>query len=269
MTIRLNIVLKHGLALATTLLLATPSFALNGGTYTDTFVHLGTLGSNGLDGILIAPNWVLTAGHVASAGVAFTSALGSATVDAAYRAPGSGFPANDIALLHLGTAIAAAGFPALNAEVIGPSTASTGIPVTIAVTAPSGQNSHLSTTVSDALEIAELDDGSTATVWYLAADGAGDGTPLLQGGDSGGALFFGNAGSSMALLIGIASATDGTRSFFVQPGPYRNWMDSTMAASDQRAGWGVSAIPEPSAAWLFWAGLGLIGYARRRNRCCG
>ena len=46
--------LLHALALSAALLLAAPSHALNGGSPTNAFGHLGTVGSSGLDGILIA-----------------------------------------------------------------------------------------------------------------------------------------------------------------------------------------------------------------------
>ena len=70
-------------------------------------------------------------------------------------------------------------------------------------------------------------------------------------------------GSSQSLLIGIASATDGSLSYFVQPGAYREWVDATMAASGQRALWNVSAVPEPSPAWLLCAGLTVLAWRRR------
>jgi hypothetical protein len=64
-------------------------------------------------GVQIAPQWLITAEHVANSpkvpiGYAFTNAYGSAVVDAKFLAPNAGsFPANvDVALVHLSTAIA-------------------------------------------------------------------------------------------------------------------------------------------------------------------
>jgi hypothetical protein len=253
----------HTWAIVALLALSTQAHALNGASTGNSYVHLGTIGTGGLDGVLIAPNWVLTAGHVAQTGITFSSNLGSATVDAAYRAPGFGFPANDLALLHLSSAIDASSFPTLNAEVIDNDSAAEGLPVTIAVTAQSGTQSHAYTTVDAAFDEVALEGDSTATVWYLATGSAANGSPYLQGGDSGGALFAGQVGSSQSLLIGIASATDGSLSYFVQPGAYREWVDATLAASGQRALWNVSAVPEPSAAWFLCAGLALLAWRRR------
>ncbi|MBL8466894.1 MAG: trypsin-like serine protease [Methyloversatilis discipulorum] len=253
----------HNWAIVALLALSTQAHALNSASTGNSYVHLGTIGTGGLDGVLIAPNWVLTAGHVAQTGITFSSNLGSATVDAAYRVPGFGFPANDLALLHLSSAIDADSFPTLNADVIDNDSAAEGLPVTIAVTAQSGTQSHVYTTVDAAFDEVALEGDSTATVWYLATGSAANGSPYLQGGDSGGALFAGQVGSSQSLLIGIASATDGSLSYFVQPGAYREWLDATLAASGQRALWNVSAVPEPSAAWLLCAGLAVLAWRRR------
>lgn len=258
--------LLHALALSAALLLAAPSHALNGGSPTNAFGHLGTVGSNALDGILIAPNWVLTAAHVAHSGTTFQSAYGSAVIDAAYVAPGAAFPSHDIALLHLATPLDAPLFPTLNATVIDFAAAPAGAEATAVVAARSGQNSLAYTTLVDAFETAVDDDGAQLTVWYIAVGPAPNSNALLQGGDSGGSLFAGQADDSTGLLIGIASASDGQHSYFVQPGAYRAWLDSTMATSGQSAVWSASPVPEPAPALLWLGALPLLFARARRHR---
>lgn len=258
--------LLHALALSAALLLAAPSHALNGASPTNAFGHLGTVGSNGLDGILIAPNWVLTAAHVAHSGTTFQSAYGSAAIDAAYVAPGAAFPSHDIALLHLATPLDAPLFPTLNATVIDSASARTGAEATAAVAANGGQRSLAYTTLVDAFDTAGGDDGAQLTVWYIAVGPASNANALLQGGDSGGSLFAGRAEDSTGLLIGIASASDGQHSYFVQPGAYRAWLDSTMATSGQSAVWSASPVPEPAPALLWLGALPLLFARARRHR---
>jgi hypothetical protein len=257
----------HALALSAALLLAAPSHALSGGSPTTAFGHLGTVGSNGLDGILIAPNWVLTAAHVAHSSSTFQSAYGSAAIDAAYVAPGAAFPSHDIALLHLATPLDAPLFPTLNATLIDSASARTGAQATAAAAANGGQMSLAYTTLVDAFDTADGDNGGQLTVWYIAVCPASNNNALLQGGDSGGSLFAGQADDSTGLLIGIASASDGQHSYFVQPGAYRAWLDSTIATSGQSAAWSASPVPEPAPALLWLGALPLlIAGARHRWR---
>jgi hypothetical protein len=256
--------LLHSFAFAGALLFSLPSQALVDGIASTDFLHLGTVGAGGLDGVLIAPNWVLTAAHVAGSATTFQSGYGSAAVDAAYRAPGAAFPSNDIALLHLATPIAADLFPTLASVALSSGDASAYGAVTAAV-AGSGGQFYAWSVLTGAIDSAESDSGATLTVHYLAVAAAANGSALLQGGDSGSALFAGQAEDSAALLLGIASATGNATSYYVQPAAYREWMDATMAASGQHALWSAAPVPEPGTIALWLAGLACVAGARRRT----
>lgn len=251
--------LARGLALLAGLALAAPSEALTGGTASADYPHLGIVGGS-VDGILVAPQWVLTAAHVARSSVQFHSGFGSALIDAAYVAPGADFPGNDLALLHLATPLASTQFPTLSSVVLsGPAAVGYG-EVTAAAASAGGSYQYAYSVLQDAFETAEIDGGGLYTVYYLSVGPAAGGSALLQGGDSGGALFSGAADDSSGLLLGIASATDGRDSYFVQPAAYREWLDATVASSGQRLLWDdVSPVPEPAAAGLWLAGLGVLG----------
>jgi len=102
--------------LATTL----PAHALTNGISTDSFTALGEIA--GASGVLISANWVLTAAHVAnnvSLGTGyFESTSGSSLIDAVYTVSTDVFPGNDLALIHLASALDTSAVPVLNDAVI-------------------------------------------------------------------------------------------------------------------------------------------------------
>lgn len=255
------------LALATGLALSTlPAQALQGGTPTSSFVVVGELG--GASGVLIADNWVLTAAHVAeslSAGTSsFTSLQGSSLIAEVQRFSNEDFPANDIALLRLATAISGE-HALLNDTMISASQVSSLGPLTAASGQNQAPNGYALTTAVESSVQDDIDEGENTVNW-LITQGA-----TVQGGDSGSALFLGQVTDSAgAVLLGIASARidfdDGQPSLsaYTQVAAYKTWIDDTLGASGQRAAW-VSAVPEPSLPILLIAGGLIAGIAARRG----
>ena len=257
-----------GLGLGTWL----PAHAINNGTPTTAFAPVGFFG------VQVAPDWVLTANHVAAAffpigasTIAFSNGLGERTVIDRFDAPGAtGFPANDLTLLRLAPGAASSFFQPLSSDLF-----SVGSFAALNVTIASAANSTLPrafghTTVTEfAAQIDPDDDGpqGLVTVNYLLSF---DASVYVQSGDSGGGLFFGHVlDSASAPLLGLSSAQLGDEgqppagSGFVQLAPYRSWLDATMASAagnTQQLNW-VTAIPEPGT-WLLF-GLGLAGLAAR------
>ncbi|MFZ5521219.1 MAG: trypsin-like serine protease [Pseudomonadota bacterium] len=257
-----------GLTLAAGLL-AKPALALTDATATTAFDSVGQLG--GLSGVLIAPNWVLTAGHVTGGltigSSGFANDSGSSTVAAIYRYSNEAFPANDIALVQLSSSLSASVLPTLNAAPLTDS-ATLGSATVVAATGAAQRN--LGVVVLDSVQAQQTQGGVTSTVnWLTSLYGSS-----LEAGDSGGALFQGVLDGSEAgspVLLGLASATledpglGVTPSAFVQVGAYRDWIDRTMASSGQSAQW-TAPVPEPSTwALSILGGAAAIGMARRRR----
>lgn len=257
-----------GLALAAGLL-AQPAQALTDSTSTTGLQSVGAL--DGLSGVLIASNWVLTAAHVASGlsvgSSSFVTDGGSATVAAVYRFSNEAFPANDIALVQLSSSLSSGVLPTLNATLLTDSSSLGN--ATVAIQAGAGQRS-LGVVVLDSAQTTYTEGGTTSTVnWLTSLYGSS-----LEGGDSGGALFSGvldGTESGSPVLLGLASATlddpglGVTPSAFVQVAAYRDWIDATLATSGQSAQW-TAPVPEPSTwALSVLGGAAAIGMARRRR----
>jgi hypothetical protein len=258
------------LALATAL----PAHALVNGTDTTSFSAVGELG--GASGVQIAENWVLTAAHVANGLVAdastFQSVAGSSMIDAVYTFSNTAFPNNDVALVHLSTAISSA-LPVLNDVLVSSAAATKLGSATIASAQNQTPNGYGVTTAKNATTL-DTENGVTSTVnWLITQGGA-----YVQGGDSGGALFKGTpTDSGGSVLLGVASAslsytTGGPASAFAQTAAYKSWINSTMASSGQQATWSStpivlapSVVPEPSTAALF-ALCGLAALASKPVR---
>lgn len=266
---RLNALRSLTCALAATLCLAAPAHALVNGTSTSHFSAVGELA--GASGVLIADSWVLTATHVASqltvGTSSFTSLAGSSLVDAVYSFSSAAFPNHDISLVHLSTEITSAALPVLNDQIV-KSNQSSSLGTMTVVTARNQDPNGFGTVSPYAVTTTnkDSDTGVTSTVNWIVTSGA----VLVEGGDSGGALFKGTVtDSDNALLLGITSAvltldTGEALSAFVQVAYYKNWIDATMASSGEQATWlsTVSSVPEPSTLALYTLG-GLALLLRR------
>jgi hypothetical protein len=248
-------------------LFSAPAHALRGGETGSDHDWVGTLSTGG-DGVLIAPNWVLTAAHVARTGGSFQTAAGSAPVAAVFKAGTLGFPDDDLALLYLGSALDVGVLPRVYGNVLHANDAIAYGAVTLVAAQDSNTQQYVHSALVTAYPHFTTEDGVVHTTWYVVAGSRADTSPLLQGGDSGSGLFAGHLdGHDEALLMGIASATCNTRySCFVQPAAYREWIDSTMNASGQDVQWSLAPVPEPSTWVLLGAGLVMIATWRGRIR---
>lgn len=264
-----------GIAAATTLAafgsFAPPAAAITHGTATNAFAAVGR-------GVQVAPDWVLTAQHVAiSKNGQYVNGFGTRTVAQRYDAPGSGNSlANDISLLRLVAAPTTAGYLDVAGDAIGNADFAP-VPVTIASAAnvPGGSaaRAYGATTVQQGRVLIDPDDSGplpAVTANYLVSI---DDVVHVQGGDSGGGLFAGQVQDS-SVLVGLNSALftpnpDGfTGSGFVQPGAYRTWIDAVMqtdTADSELLHWVSNPVPEP-ATWLLWAAGSALCLRRRRGR---
>lgn len=226
-----------------------PSYALTNASPTSSYSAVGDLGT--ASGVQVAPNWVLTATHVAVGLIAntssFVSTAGRSIVDAVYPFSTQAFPANDISLVHLATPVNSS-LPFLPSSVLNTSDAS----LLGSVTLVSAQN-DVPNGVGEAAGKGTMTMMRTAsgpaTVNLLITQGSAS----VQGGDSGSALLRGLPTDSLnASLIGIASAEMGnSTSGYVQPAAYRAWIDKTMAPSSQHVKWLPVPVPEPSTLMMF------------------
>lgn len=239
--------------------------AITNGTNTTQFAAVGELGA--LSGVLVADNWVLTAAHVVKDLVAnptalsFTTSAGVAFADNIYMHPSDdGFPENDIALVHLSTAINAP-LPRLYDAVLSNGTIrpSSGIGTVTMVSPQNALPTGLATGSANRVMRTYTDPSNLTTYttnWLVVT-----GNSHVESGDSGSALFRGTVtDSSGATLLGVASAqlteTNGsTSSAYVLVANYKDWINTTMAPSGQQVQW-LSAIPEPGTFWSM--GLGLV-----------
>lgn len=244
--------------------LAAPAHALTDSTASTDFSAVGSL--NGLAGILIAPNWVLTAAHVAQSVTAnatsFSSTAGSAVVDGIYKFSNDPLLENDIALLHLSSSISV-DLPVLNDILYTNAAAEELGPATLAST--QGAQQEVGYALVTGARTVYSQNGSILTVNWLTTQGS-----TVESGDSGSALFLGVAdGSAGQTLLGVASASldSGSFSAYVQTAAYKSWIDSTMASSGQQAQWVSSPVPEPSSVLLMGlGGVAAVAWASKRRR---
>ena len=263
-----------GVATATALTIAgvyaPPASAITQGVATNAFQAVGR-------GVQVAPDWVLTVQHAAlSPSQFYVNGFGKRTVAQRYDAPGSAFPANDLALLRLAAAPTAAGFLEVADSGLGDADFAP-VPVTIVssgnVPGGSAARAYGTTTVQRSRVLIDPDDSGPlppVTANYLISV---DDIVHVQSGDSGGGLFAGHVQDS-GVLVGMSSALftpipEGfTGSGFVQPGAYRAWIDAVMqadTADTEMLRWVSNPVPEP-ATWALWAGgLAALALALRRR----
>ena len=259
---------------AAALAVSLPAHALVNSADTTRFSAVGEVG--GASGVQIAPNWVLTAAHVAvnvvSHVTSFQSMAGTSVIDAAITFSSEDFPSHDIALLHLSTALDNA-LPQLNDQVITSGQANKYGTVTL-VTAQNQEPNGLGLSTLKSTMNSEYQDGARHIVNWLITQGGAS----VQGGDSGSALFKGTpADSGGSTLLGVASAAfnaSSGSSAYTQVAAYKSWINSTMAASGQSALWAstptavlaaTSVVPEPATGALFML-FGAAALAHRPTR---
>lgn len=264
--------------------LASGAQAIVGGTATSAFGQVDS-------GVQITDNWVLTARHVGyGVGGIYSNGYGSATIAARYDLGGGAFPASDLALLRLSSAIDSPDL-ALWGSAFGAGLLGAPVDATIVSGSNHAPRGYGHTSIQEVMEAIDPDgSGPLAPVsvgWlvtYSYDPVSGLTTSYVQGGDSGGGLFLGHVTDSVSPLLGITSAllsgdttidVNGTpttvpfnASAFVQLASYRNWIDTTMAADGadlQMANW-ITAVPEPATSALWALGLGATALLRRRAR---
>lgn len=272
------------------------ALALNGSSPSTNFPMVGQI-VGGVDGVLVAPNWVLTAGHAAASAKLFTSGYGQAMIDASFVLPGYQFPGNDLALLHLANPIITSQYTALNLDYLDHSNIDQIDSVTLANASSDGQGNNWQNRYVESDLVNALTWAGNYSVHWVVADKYINGNPLLQGGDSGSALFLNPANSAEPMLGGIASAICMTnKSCFVQPTAYRDWLDITLMLYKpsnseelrrQQLNWVsldsanltatpisnalnqseayVTAVPEPGLMTLMLSGILVLGLQRRRS----
>jgi Trypsin len=248
-----------------------PAQAVVGGTATTNFWAVGPT-----MGVQVAPDWVLTANHVALLpGQTFMNGYGSRTVAATYRAPGAGlFPQEDLALLRLVPATTLAPYLQISSTLF-PEGRFAKVPATIVSgTNPSSGRGYAHNFFEEFSTLIDPDDSGPLTPVIANYLLSYDPLQYVEGGDSGGALFLGHVLDSVSPLLGITSARIEDENLvpigsgFVELAVYRDWIDATMLAdpADNQVLQWVSVIPEPPAMLLWAAGLVLLGRRAQRAR---
>lgn len=265
---------SSALALAVALAAAAlPAQAIVGGIDTSAFGQVSS-------GVLVSPNWVLTARHVGySVGGTYSDGYGSSSIAARYDFGSGDFPFGDLALLRLSDAIAA---PTLSVNA---TQFSAGTAYNFDATIVTGLNQtprgYAWTAVREFLPQIDPDGAgpqAAVDVNWLVTYLDGHETPYVENGDSGGALFLGQVLDASTPLLGITSeilydedangVRSNYRSAFVDLASFRSWIDTTMSddlSDGQMLQWVSTAVPEPSTALLAVLGLGTLALRRRRG----
>jgi hypothetical protein len=257
----------------------TPLHAIVGGTATNDFKALGY--SPFASNVQIADNWVITARHVSgTVGDTISNFYGVTSIAAVYNFSNAAFPANDLTLLRLNTALAAPHI-SISSDIFAPGLLATPLDVTIASARNATPRGFGFATLREVESQTDPDDAGplpAVTTNFLLTYGLDTNGPYVQGGDSGGALFLGHVTDQVTPLLGITSAqlsyqdnNNITRygSAFVQLAMYRSWIDGVMLAdlADNQSALWVSSVPEPATAALWLGGLAvLLGTVKNRSR---
>jgi hypothetical protein len=270
--------LGQSLVLTAALFPSASVWSLTGGPVTTAttgaFASSGTFSGAGLNGVLIAPNWVLTARHVALGltvnSTQFLSSTGpGATIDGIYypnAAANNAVLEDDLALLHLSSSLNDIALPTLNqttfTDLFGYANARQGFDLTL-TSMRAGPVQFGESTVAGVIT-------SDGTYTYNFIESSNDpGNVALEGGDSGSPLYAGTVSNAVSnALVGVASGVDSSYSYFVQPAAYKSWIDNTLAVTGDGAQWGaVQPVPEPSTLVTFGVGgvLLLMAQAWRRR----
>ncbi|MGD7652134.1 MAG: trypsin-like serine protease [Verrucomicrobiales bacterium] len=233
---------------------------------------VGTVKGSGLSGsgVLISPEWVLTAGHVSlsKSGGTFTAGGSSYQIDNAVTHPGFSFSglANDLGLLHLATPVAGTGIASM--VRLSPADSILGQQATwvghgLTGTGLTGATTPLAfRAFTNVIDVMGPEYGQSATSFVADFDrpdgstNASSSDPAatrlegnLTSGDSGGGVFIHLDGTPY--LVGINSYSGG-----FSPGTNSKY-GSISGATDlsQFHSWifdetGISAVPEPSVILL-------------------